>query len=343
MKKLLITGGAGFIGSNFVRYVVQKTPDYQVTVLDKLTYAGNLANLDGVLDGARVRFVQGDICDPAIVDPLVREHDAVVNFAAETHVDRSLLNPGAFVQTDVFGTYVLLEACRRAGGTRMVQVSTDEVYGDVLPGTQSLETDRLNPRSPYSASKGGGDLQCLGFFHTYQVPVSITRAANTVGPFQYPEKLVPLMSTNAILGLPLPVYGDGQQVRDWLHASDHCAAIDLVLHRGTPGEVYNVGVGYERPNIEVVELILTELGAPRSLIRHVADRQGHDRRYSLNCQKVRALGWSPTYTFERCIRETARWYAEHRPWWGAIRARVDFQSYYQQNYEHRLQPAAPPA
>lgn len=340
VRAILVTGGAGFIGSNFVRYMASRYPDCQITVLDKLTYAGNLKNLDGVLDSDRISFVQGDIRDPDIVNDLVARHDAVVNFAAETHVDRSLIDPGAFVQTDVFGTFVLLEACRLAGRVRFLQVSTDEVYGDVSPGAHSVETDRLNPRSPYSASKAGGDLQCLGFFHSHRVPVSITRAANTVGPYQYPEKLVPLMVTNAILGEPLPVYGDGLQVRDWLHASDHCAAIDLVLQRGEVGEIYNVGVGYEHPNIEVVKLILDEVGASSSLVRHVADRHGHDRRYSLDCSKIRALGWTPVYTFERAIRETAHWYVEHRPWWEEIRSRPDYQAFYQRNYGYRLQSPA---
>jgi dTDP-glucose 4,6-dehydratase len=336
MQHILVTGGAGFIGSNFVRHLLATYRQYQVTVLDKLTYAGNLENLAEVEGDARLAFVEGDICEPATVDPLVRRHDAVVNFAAETHVDRSLLQPGAFVQTDVFGTYVLLEAARLAGGKRMVQVSTDEVYGDVPPGQSSRETDMLRPRSPYSASKAGGDLQCLGFFHSHGLPVSITRAANTIGPYQYPEKLLPLMATNALLGLPLPVYGDGLQVRDWLHVSDHCAAIDLVLHNGLPGEIYNVGIGTEHPNLAVVELILEELGASRSLIRHVTDRQGHDRRYSLDTAKVRALGWSPRYAFEQSIRETARWYADHRPWWERLRNRGDYQQYYEQNYGRRL-------
>ena len=227
-----------------------------------------------------------------------------------------------------------------AGGKRIVHVSTDEVYGDVPPGQSSRETDTLVPRSPYSASKAGGDLQCLGFFHSHGVPVSITRASNTVGPFQYPEKLVPLAATNALLGLPLPVYGDGQQVRDWLHVSDHCAAIDLVLHHGEPGEIYNIGVGSEFPNLAVIHLILSELDMPTSLIRHVSDRQGHDRRYSVNSEKIRTLGWTPRYAFERSIRETARWYAAHRAWWEPLRVRPDYQRYYEQNYGYRLAGSA---
>jgi len=336
MRHVLVTGGAGFIGSNFVHRLLTRYPDYDVTVIDKLTYAGNVENLADHQDNPRLRFVQGDICDTADVERASHGCDAIVNFAAESHVDRSLLDPGSFVHTNVYGTFVLLEAARKAGVERFVQVSTDEVYGDVSPGTSSRESDRLNPRSPYSASKAGGEMQCLGFFHSHGLPVSITRASNNLGPFQYPEKLVPLLVTNALLGLPLPVYGDGRQVRDWLHVQDHCAAIDLVLHRGAPGEAYNVGMGYEHPNIDVVHLLIEELGVPERLICHVTDRKGHDRRYSVDSEKIKSLGWTPDYQFEQSIRETATWYATHRDWWETIRSRPDFQRYYELNYGTRL-------
>jgi len=333
MDTVLVTGGAGFIGSCFVRYLLRAYPSTQVVVLDKLTYAGNLTNLREVEDHARYRFVRGDIADSNLVNELIEQVDAVVNFAAETHVDRSLIEAGSFISTDVYGTYVLLEAARKAGSKRFLQVSTDEVYGSVAVGS-SRETDQLDPRSPYSASKAGGDLMARAYFSSYGLPVVITRGSNTFGPHQYPEKLIPLFVTNALDDLPLPLYGDGQNVRDWLYVLDHCSAIDLVLRRGQPGEVYNVGGGNERTNLELTERILGLLGKPRSLVKYVADRPGHDRRYSLDSAKLRALGWSPRRSFEQALDETVRWYVENEWWWRPLKS-GEYAEYYRRNYGNR--------
>lgn len=338
MPTILVTGGAGFIGSNFIRYVLARHPDYRVINLDKLTYAGNLANLREVERDERYRFVRGDICDPAIVNEVMREADAVVSFAAESHVDRSILDPSAFIITNVYGTYVLLEAARACRIQRFVQISTDEVYGPMPAGRSAQETDPVRPRSPYAAAKVGGEMQCLAFFETYRLPVLITRGSNTVGPYQYPEKLVPLFVTNALNDEPLPVYGNGRQVRDWLYVDDHCEAIDLVLQRGEPGEVYNIGAGNERENLAVVQTILQVLNKPSSLIRHVEDRPGHDVRYSVDTSKLQALGWQPRYTFSEAIERTVRWYVENRWWWEPIRSGA-FQEYYRRQYGHRLAAA----
>ncbi|MHB1006641.1 MAG: dTDP-glucose 4,6-dehydratase [Chloroflexota bacterium] len=333
---LVVTGGAGFIGSEFVRYALSKYPNYNIVVLDKLTYAGNMDNLLPVADNPRYRFVQGDIADTALVESLVAEADAVVNFAAETHVDRSLLDPGSFISTDVYGVYVLLEAIRKQNGrVRFLQVSTDEVYGSVEDGS-SREEDPLRPRSPYSASKAGGEMMVQAYFETYRLPVLITRGSNTYGPYQYPEKVIPLFVTNALEDRPLPLYGDGLNVRDWLHANDHCTAIDLVLRAGTPGEAYNVGGGNERTNRYVTERILALLDKPRSLIKPVADRPGHDRRYSLNCDKVRRLGWEPRHPFEQGLAETVRWYADNEWWWRKLKS-AEYADYYRRNYAHRTE------
>jgi len=334
VETVLVTGGAGFIGSCFVRYLLRTYPSLRVIVLDKLTYAGNLANLREVEGNARFRFVRGDIADASLVRSLVAESDAVVNFAAETHVDRSLLEAGSFINTDVYGTYVLLEAARQAGGRRYLQVSTDEVYGSVETGS-SREADALDPRSPYSASKAGGDLMARAYFSSYGLPVVITRASNTYGPYQYPEKLIPLFVTNAIDGQPLPLYGDGRNVRDWLYVEDHCRGIDLVLREGRAGEIYNLGGGNERTNLEITERILALLGKPSSLIRYVADRPGHDRRYSLDATKIRELGWKPQYDFEAALSETVRWYVENEWWWRPLKS-GDYADYYRRNYGHRL-------
>ena len=336
MNRFLITGGAGFIGSNFVRYILNKYPDYQVVVYDKLTYAGRLENLQDVADHPRYSFVRGDICDARLVGKVIREHriDAVVNFAAETHVDRSILNPGSFIQTDVYGTYVLLEAVRRFGIERYVQVGTDEVYGSCPEGSFS-EADRLSPSSPYSASKAGADLLALSYFVTWGLPVVVTRSSNNFGPFQYPEKLIPLFITNAIDGQPLPLYGDGLNVRDWLYVLDNCEALDLVLHRGQMGEIYNIGTGGGRTNLEVTELILRTLNRPRSLIQFVKDRPGHDRRYSLDCSKIRSLGWRPRYEFETALEETIRWYQGNQEWWRKIKS-GEFRRYYEKQYGSAL-------
>jgi dTDP-glucose 4,6-dehydratase len=329
--RVLVTGGAGFIGSHFVKRLVAAGED--VVVLDKFTYAGNEANLQGV----DVEVVRGDIADPEAVARAGAGCDAVVNFAAETHVDRSILTPRDFIHTDVLGTQTLLEWAR-ATGARHVQVSTDEVYGDLEGGGRSREDDPLRPSSPYSAAKAGGDLQVLAYVRTYGVHASITRGANTYGPYQYPEKLIPLFVTNALEGLPLPVYGDGRQVREWLHAEDHCAAVELVLREGAPGEAYNVG-GEELENLEVTSRILELTGASPELVRHVEDRAGHDRRYALDDAKLRALGWRPERSFAGLgLRETVDWYRENRAWWEPIKS-GEYRAYYEQQYAARLDGA----
>jgi len=326
--RVLVTGGAGFIGSHFVKRLVAGGDE--AIVLDKLTYAGNPANLDG----SGVELVVGDIADADVVARAAAGCDAVVNFAAETHVDRSILGPKEFVSTDVLGTMTLLDWAR-ANDARFVQVSTDEVYGDLEGGGRSVETDPLRPSSPYSAAKAGGDLQVLAYVRTYGVNASITRGANTFGPNQYPEKLVPLFVTNALDGEPLPVYGDGQQVREWLHAEDHCAAVDLVLRDGAHGEIYNVG-GEEHVNLEVTHRILELTGADPSLVRHVEDRAGHDRRYALDDGKLRALGWTPEHSFgEGGLPSTVAWYRENRAWWEPIKS-GDYRRYYEEQYAERL-------
>jgi dTDP-glucose 4,6-dehydratase len=326
--KILVTGGAGFIGSHFVKRLVAAGED--AVVLDKLTYSGNPANLDGV----DVELVVGDICDAEAVAEAAAGADAIVNFAAETHVDRSILGAAEFVETDVLGTYVLLSHAR-AAGIRLVQVSTDEVYGDVPEGQSSREDDALRPSSPYSASKAGGDLQVLAAVRTFGVDACITRGANTYGPNQYPEKLIPLFVTNALDGLPLPVYGDGRQRREWLHVDDHCAAVELVLRRGEAGHVYNIG-GEEHENLEVTTWILAHTHADGALVRHVDDRPGHDRRYSLDDSKLRDLGWSPSHFIASSgLRETVDWYRDNRAWWEPIKSGA-YREYYEQQYAERL-------
>ena len=337
MKNILVTGGAGFIGSNFVIYLIDKYDDYNVIVYDKLTYAGNLDNLLGVSDEPRYRFVKGDICDAETVAETIEKHDidTIVNFAAETHVDRSIMDPDAFIQTSVYGTYILLEATRRYGLERYHQISTDEVYGHIPPGQSSRETDRLDPRSPYAASKASADLLVNAYYVTYELPVTITRGSNNIGPYQYPEKVVPLFATNAIDYEPLPVYGDGRQMREYQYVLDHCEAIDLVLHQGQIGEAYNVGTGEEMENMTMVEILLDALNRPHSLIRHVTDRPGHDRRYSLNVEKIRALGWQPKHSPAEAIQKTAEWYQNNEWWWRKIKS-GDFKTYYQKQYGERL-------
>jgi len=326
--RVLVTGGAGFIGSHFARRLAERGDE--VVVLDRLTYAGNPANLEGVPH----EFHHGDIADPAAVEAAGDGCEAVVNFAAETHVDRSILNPREFIHTEVLGTQTLLEWTRQSGA-RYVQVSTDEVYGDLEAGGRSREGDPLRPSSPYAAAKAAGDLQVLAYARTYGVRASITRGANTYGSHQYPEKLIPLFVTNALDGLELPVYGDGKQVREWLHADDHCAAVELVLGDGDPGEVYNVG-GEEFENIEVTHRILEMTGADPGLVRHVEDRAGHDRRYALDDSKLRALGWSPQHSFgETGLTETVEWYRGHRAWWEPIKS-GEYREYYERQYAHRL-------
>jgi len=337
MRNLLVTGGAGFIGSNFVRYMLQEYPSYCVVVYDKLTYAGNLDNLKDVAGEypERYAFEKGDIADAARVDEVMRAHDidAIVNFAAETHVDRSLIEPDAFIKTDVYGTYVLLEAAKQYGIERYHQVSTDEVYGQVLSGS-SVETDPLHTRSPYSASKAAGDLMCIAYHTSFGVPMTITRGSNNIGPYQYPEKVVPLFVTNAIDDLPLPLYGDGRQMRDYQYVLDHCEGIDVVLHRGQPGEIYNVGSEAETKNIVMAHAVLDLLDKPHSLVQPVKDRPGHDRRYSLDCAKLRALGWHPQHDFERAIEKTVRWYVDNPWWWRKIKSGA-YKEYYRRQYEGR--------
>jgi dTDP-glucose 4,6-dehydratase len=333
MVRVLVTGGAGFIGSNYVRHALSAHEDWQVTTLDKLTYAGRMENLHDVIDHPRHTFVKGDIADAAVASPLVEASNIVVHFAAETHVDRSILSAGEFIHTDVFGTFVLLEAARKAPGlTRFIQISTDEVYGSVATGA-STETSELRPRNPYSASKAGADRLAYSFWATHNVPVIVTRASNNYGPYQFPEKVIPLFITNALDQLGVPLYGDGLNVRDWLHVSDHCRALDVVIARGTPGEVYNVGGGNEVPNIELTRRILGLLNRPESLITPVADRLGHDRRYALDTAKLRGLGWTPRVPFEDGLRSTVEWYTANQWWWRPIKEDDPaYRAYYRAQY-----------
>jgi len=332
--RLLVTGGCGFIGSNFIRFVLRAHAEDRVTNLDKLTYAGNPENVRDLERDPRYAFIRGDICDAAVVDRAAKDADVIINFAAETHVDRSLFDPGAFIKTDVDGTRVLLEAARRYGHQRYIQVSTDEVYGSTA-GAPFVETDLLHPSSPYAASKAGGDLMALAYATTYGVPVIITRASNNFGPYQYPEKLIPLFITNAIDDQPLPLYGDGLNVRDWLAVEDHCEAVDVVLRKGTVGEIYNVGGGNERNNLEITEMILRGVNKPKSLIKPVADRPGHDRRYALNADKLAALGFRPRRRFDDALRATIDWYRTHDSWWRPIKS-GEFRAYYEKQYRSGL-------
>jgi dTDP-glucose 4,6-dehydratase len=334
--EVLVTGGAGFIGSNFVRYALKTHPDWRVTTLDKLTYAGRRENLHDVIDDPRHQFVHGDIADAAVSGPLVERSRIVVHFAAETHVDRSIMAAGDFIRTDVEGTFVLLEAARRARDlTRFVQISTDEVYGSV-PAGASREVDELKPRNPYAASKAGADRLAYSYWATYELPVIITRASNNYGPYQFPEKVIPLFVTNAIDDIPVPLYGDGRNVRDWLHVDDHCRAIDLLIAGGTNGEVYNIGGGNDVMNVDLTHRILAELGKPLSLIKPVADRPGHDRRYCLDTTKLRGLGWAPQVEFEIGLRQVIHWYRQNEWWWRPIKENDPaFRAYYEAQYDKR--------
>jgi dTDP-glucose 4,6-dehydratase len=333
--RILVTGGAGFIGSHLVRRLLVQG-GHHVVNLDALKYSGNVANVKDLETDHRYVFVHGDIGDQPLVERLIRDHhiEGVINCAAETHVDRSILDPGSFARTDVVGTGVLLEESRRAGVQRFLQVSTDEVYGSVETG-MSREEDRLAPRSPYSASKAGGDLLALSYWTTYGFPVMVTRGSNTYGPNQYPEKFIPLFVTNAIDDQPLPLYGDGRQCRDWLAVQDHCAAIEHVFLRGEPGQVYNVGGGNERENLVVAEQMLAYLGKPKNLIRFVQDRPGHDRRYAVDCSKLRGIGWTPTIPFEQGLKATVEWYQQNASWWRTIKS-GEFRAYYEEMYAKRL-------
>jgi dTDP-glucose 4,6-dehydratase len=336
MAEVLVTGGAGFIGSNFVRYALGAHPDWHVTTLDKLTYAGRLETLHDVIEHPRHTFVRGDVADANVAAPLVRASDIVVHFAAETHVDRSILNAGEFITTDVFGTFVLLEAAREATHLRrFIQISTDEVYGSVPEGS-SVETDELRPRNPYSASKAGADRLAYSYFATYEVPVVITRASNNYGPYQFPEKVIPLFVTNLIDDLPVPLYGDGGQIRDWLHVNDHCRGVDLLIDAGANGEVYNIGGGNHVRNVDLTHRILELTGKDEVLIRRVTDRQGHDRRYSLDTTKLQKLGWAPQARFEEGLAETVAWYRANEWWWRPIKdADPAFRAYYDNQYGNR--------
>jgi dTDP-glucose 4,6-dehydratase len=328
--RLLVTGGAGFIGSEFVRMTLRDHPEDSVVVLDKLTYAGNERNLDPVRHDPRFRFVKGDIADQSAVGPLASECDVIVNFAAESHVDRSLEAPGQFIMTDVYGTYVLLEAARSAGHERFLQVSTDEVYGDVPEG-RSREGDPLRPRSPYSASKAGGEMLVQAYRASHGLPAIVTRGSNTYGWYQYPEKIIPLFITNALDGRPLPIYGDGGALRDYIFVEDHCRGIDVALRRGVPGEEYNIGAGQEISGITVADTVLRLLDKPVALKQFVSDRPGHDRRYALDSSKLRALGWEPRVDFAKGMDTTVGWYVDHREWWSPLKS-GEFWAFYQRNY-----------
>jgi dTDP-glucose 4,6-dehydratase len=334
--RLLVTGGAGFIGSNFIRYLLSRYPDYRVVNLDKLTYAGNLDNLSDVEGHPHYEFFKGDICDPELVSRIV-EHgvDAVVHFAAESHVDRSIYDPATFVKTNVLGTQVLLEAALKFKIERFVQISTDEVYGSLGKEGCFTETSPLLPNSPYSASKASADLLVRSYCETFGLPVIITRCTNNYGPYQFPEKLIPLFITNAMFDQSLPIYGDGLYVRDWIYVEDHCSALDVILHKGKLGEIYNIGGGNERTNLEITGLILKKLGKPSSLIKHVKDRPAHDRRYALDCSKLKTqLGWEPQTPFEQGISQTADWYAAHQDWWQKVKS-GEYLEYYDKHYLQR--------
>ncbi len=338
--KIIVTGGAGFIGGNFIHYIISQHPTDSVICLDSLTYAGNPQTLSGVWDDPRFRFYRVDITDRAAVYAVFEgeQPDAVVNFAAESHVDRSIVDPSVFLRTNILGTAVLMDACRKYGDIRYHQVSTDEVYGDLpldRPDLFFTEDTPLSASSPYSASKAGADLLCLAYFRTFGLPVTVSRCSNNYGPFHFPEKLIPLVITRALADASVPVYGTGENVRDWLYVTDHCRAIDLILREGSVGEVYNVGGHNEMRNIDVVRLILAELGKPESLITHVADRPGHDRRYAIDPEKLhRALGWLPETPFAEGIKKTVAWYLENRAWWENILS-GDYRSYYEKTYGNR--------
>ncbi|MFD3259464.1 dTDP-glucose 4,6-dehydratase [Paenibacillus lentus] len=335
--KLLVTGGAGFIGSNFVLYMLQQYPEYEIINVDSLTYAGNLENLKSVENNSKHTFVKADITDAKAMDGLVSQGvDIIVNFAAESHVDRSILEPDVFVKTNVLGTQVLLDIARKYEISKFVQVSTDEVYGTLGETGLFKETTPLEPNSPYSASKAGGDLLVRAYHETFGLPVNITRCSNNYGPYQFPEKLIPLMISRALADEPLPIYGDGLNVRDWLYVEDHCSAIDLVIHKGRNGEVYNIGGNNERTNLQIVQTILEQLGKPESLITFVKDRPGHDRRYGIDPTKIMSeLSWKPKHNFETGIKETIEWYLQNKEWWTRIQSGA-YQEYYAKQYGDRL-------
>ncbi len=330
MKKYLITGGAGFIGSNFIHYLFEKYDDVEIENLDKLTYAGNLDNLKDFENRPDYKFAKGDICNQELVEDLMKDCDFVVNFAAESHVDRSIGAPDDFIKTDIYGTFVLLESARKYSIKKFIQISTDEVYGSIENGSFK-ETDPLMPSSPYSASKAGADRLAYSYFVTYNLPVIITRCSNNFGPYQYPEKLIPLFITNAIEDKQLPLYGDGMNVRDWIYVRDHCDAIDFVIKSGVDGEVYNIGGGNEKHNLEITNKILKGLGKSNDLIKYVTDRPGHDRRYSVDCSKLIDLGWQPKNQFDQAMDLTIDWYKNNRWWWEKIKS-GEYLEYYKKHY-----------
>ena len=333
--KLLVTGGAGFIGSNFIRHILKEHPDWEITNLDKLTYAGNLENLKDIEDNPRYRFAKGDITDRELISNILRNRfDAIINFAAESHVDRSILDASPFIETNIKGTQILLEGARQYNVARFVQVSTDEVYGSTEKGKFN-EKSPLAPNSPYSASKTAADLLCHAYWKSYQFPIVITRSSNNLGPFQFPEKLIPLVITNVLENKPIPVYGDGLNVRDWIYVEDHCRALDTVLQKGKPGEVYNIAANEEKTNLELIHRLLDIMGKSRELITFVADRPGHDRRYALDMTKIStALGWKPAYSFEKALSATVDWYIKNEAWWRKIKS-GEYAKYYERMYSHR--------
>ena len=316
--KILVTGGCGFIGSNFIRHILKKYPAYKIINIDKLTYCGNTCNLSDIGKGRRYVFIKGDICDREIVDKIMKGCDAVINFAAETHVDRSISDASDFIRTNIHGVHVILESAKKHNIKRVIQISTDEVYGSINKGSFK-EISPLQPNSPYSAAKAGGDHLAMAYYKTFKLPVIITRSSNNFGPYQYPEKVIPLFITNLLENKKVPLYGDGMNVRDWLYVIDNCSAIDLVLHKGKIGEIYNIGASFEIPNIELTKIILKNLGKTDKMISYVTDRLGHDRRYSLDSSKVRKLGWKPARDFNTAIKETINWYKNNTTWWQKLR------------------------
>ncbi|MDA0986934.1 MAG: dTDP-glucose 4,6-dehydratase [Bacteroidetes bacterium] len=337
MKNILITGGAGFIGSNFTHFMLEKYSDINIFNLDKLTYAANLENLKSIENNSRYNFIHGDICNSELVDKTLKENniDTIVHFAAESHVDRSILGPEIFIHTNVLGTSVLLEAIRKLKISKLIHVSTDEVYGSLSQNGKFVETTPLNPTSPYSSSKASSDLIALSYFKTFDLPIIVTRCSNNYGPFQFPEKLIPLMIANALNDKKLPVYGEGKNIRDWLFVKDHCSAIDIVIQKGKNGEVYNIGGNNEWQNIDIIKLLLKILNKPESLIEFVKDRQAHDFRYAIDASKIKnELGWEPTYKFENGLEETIKWYLENEVWWKRI-INGEYQKYYELQYSKR--------
>ena len=332
-KTILITGGAGFIGTNFIHYILEKYPRYRIINLDKLTYAGNLANLADISNNPRYQFIKGDIADETTVQRIfkTKKPQIVVNFAAESHVDRSILDPQAFMRSNIFGVYILLEAVKKYGIGRFIQISTDEVYGSVAKGKPN-EQARLLPSSPYSSAKASADLLCQSYYKTFHLPILITRSSNNFGPWQYPEKLIPLFITNLLENKPIPLYGTGKNIRDWIYVIDNCRGIDLVWHKGKIGEIYNLGGYNEKNNLEITNVILDKLNKNKSWIKRVADRPGHDLRYALNNQKIRRLGWKPIYSFAKGMRLTIDWYQQHQDWWTKIKSGV-YRQYYKKQYK----------